>query len=183
MMAKRKQETAAPVPVAVPPSRKKPDMTGVPGEVVSLEGLELSFGFKKASPYDALLLGLVDSPDRAKQALKFNNPRCRPSVYSRARKLGIRVTFAERDGVLYVRVDGRLDEDIRAKRRSAIVAALRAKGCTLTHIKLTNILRDAGDESLDAASVDAILHQMLRTGQIVRGEGATWAVNPAYKGA
>ena len=171
-MALRKAE-----PTVIVHRRRVPDFTGVPGQLASSDEIAgLEFGAKlRKSPYDALLDQLAIAPKGS--ALKFGDLKCRPSIYSRARKKGLRISFAERGGALFVRFDGRDDDDVRATtRRAAILAALKLG--PMSHVKITNKLRDAGDSVLDAAATDAILHQMFKVGQVLRQEGGNWALNP-----
>jgi hypothetical protein len=170
----------AAVEAAPAPKRKAPDMTGVAGELVSIEGMELSFGRgqRKVSPYDALLDQLVAAGKG--QALRFGDRKARTAVGARAKKKGLRVSFAEAGSVLYVRLDGRTEDDMHEYRRQRILSALML-GPT-TSIKLAATLREKGDAAADAQTVDAICGQMARRGEIVKQDGDRWAKNPSHKG-
>src|ERR1035438_3862891 len=92
-------------------TRKAPDFHGVPGELVAMpEGVALSFatGQKKISPYDALLDQLAAAPTKF---LRFTDKRARASLNVRAKKKGLRISFAEDSGMLWVRLDGHVDDD------------------------------------------------------------------------
>ena len=161
------------------PKGVKPDFSGVPGELVGLGDLQLVFGRGgRLSPYDSLLRKLAEAPKG--QVLKFGSKKARASVAIRAKKLGYRVSFAEHQGSLFVRFDGRVDDDIRKQRRDSIAAALRKHG-PLSYIALANKLREGGDDSLNASDVEAIVLQLVKDGSVIRQEGNTWALNPRAK--
>lgn len=161
------------------PKGIKPDFTGVPGELVPIDGLQLSFGRGgRISPYDALLIKLSESAKG--NALKFASVRAKASVAVRSKKLGFRVSFAELGGALYVRYEGRIDEDIRAQRRTAITAVLKKHG-PQSSIAISTLLRGAGDTSLNAGDIELIVLQMLKDGTVLRQEGNMWALNPRAK--
>jgi hypothetical protein len=155
-------------------------MTGVPGEIVSVDGLQLVFGPRaRQSPYDPLLQQLVDAgPGRA---LKFGDARARVALTSRAKKMGLRISFAISGDSLYVRLDGGVTEDVKATRRGRIKEALKFGTQTAMHI--TNHLREKGDSSIDVNLTESILLQMLRTGDLIRQEDGRWKLNPMVKGA
>ena len=149
----------------------KRDMRGVPGQIVSLEGLDLAFGqMVKASSYDPLLNQLAAAGKG--KALKFGDVRAKSSIYARAKKLRLRVSFAVLGSDLYVRLDGRVDDDIKGTRRAGILGALkfgaRAAG------DLLNLLREKGDGTIDLPTVEAILAQMVRGGEVIKQEGGKY---------
>lgn len=83
----------------------RPKFDGIPGQLMQPSEVPtgLLFGAKvHASPYDAKLRELAVAPSGA--ALQFAGLRARPSLYSRARKLNLKVEFAELGGKLYVRI-------------------------------------------------------------------------------
>jgi hypothetical protein len=102
--------------------------------------------------------------------------KAKASVTARAKKLGLRVSFAEQGASLYVRCDGRADDDVKATRRTKILEALRRLG-PMGSIQLAARLRET-DALVDGQIVDAICAQMLRAGEIVRREGGDWAASP-----
>jgi hypothetical protein len=161
-------------PEGAPKRGRKPNTDGVPGELVSLEGLNLVFGTRlKTSPYDPLLDQLVQAGPG--KALRFGDVRAKASVYARAKKRGLRVSFAESAGALYVRFDGSSDADVRKSRRDHIVVALRLG--PMSAIQIAKRLREAGDASVDAQLVEAILGQMLKASEVVkRDNDNTWAM-------
>lgn len=170
---------AAVSPLA-PKKGRRPDFTGVPGEIVSLDGLgDLHWGNKlRGSPYDALLYQLAAAGQG--KALKFGDERARASITVRARKKGYKVSFAVQGGALYVRFDGRVDDDVKARRREQILGALKFGPSAAP--KLASILRGKGDEIVDGQMVVAILVQMQRDGHVIRQEGDNWALNTARRG-
>jgi len=133
----------------------------------------------RGSPYDALLEQLAAAGPG--KGLKFGDVKARASVTVRARKKGMRVSFAVAGDVLYVRFDGRVEDDVHGGRRAAILTALRRGPAN--PITLAVILRANGDANLDGETVVVILAQMARTGEVVRGEGDRWALNPVKKAA
>lgn len=161
--------------------RARPDFSGVPGELVDASVLPagLHWGTKlRGSPYDGLLRQLAEAGTG--KVLKFGNPKARVSVNVRARKLGMRVTCAEADGVLFVRFGGSAGEDLKGSRRERIRGVLKVSaGATPFHV--AKVLRDKGDEHADAQIVEAILTQMARAGEVVRGEGDQWRLNPRQR--
>ena len=101
------------------PKGRRPDMTGVPGVLVDaqLAPVEIVWGNRlRKSPYDPLLHQLAEAG--AGKFLKFPDTRARVSVIARARKLGLKVTCGEQAGALYVRFDGRVEDDVKATRRT-----------------------------------------------------------------
>lgn len=162
-----------------------PNVAGTPGKLTELPAALVFGGLGRISPYDALLLQLEKACDEAKRqsrplpGLEFTDVKAKPSVYARAKKLGYRVAFAEDKGRLYVRFDGLVSDDKKALRRKAIIEVLsKPAGTALKYIEITNRLRAAGDELLEAATVDAILCQMLKTGEVIKTDAAAWRLNP-----
>jgi len=159
------------------PKRKAPDFSGVPGELVALDGLTLHFGKRKVSPYDPLLDQLSLATDAALNAnkpapgLRFTSVQAKASVSARAKLKGLRVSFAETpEGPMYVRIEGRLD--VLEKRGDAIRAML-ASG-PLSTMVITSRLRSNGDDTVDAQGVEAMLSGMMKRGTVIRQEGNTW---------
>jgi hypothetical protein len=154
---------------------KAPDFTGQKGELVSAEGFAaLHWGGRlKTSPYDALLDQLAAAG--AGMLLKFGSVKAKASVYSRAKKKGMRVSFAEQQGTLFVRYDGSAAEDLGQSRRGAIRKQL-ARGPVALH-KLAGALREAGDPTLDSPTLSAILGQMVKAGEVVAREGNEYGLN------
>jgi hypothetical protein len=108
--------------------------------------------------------------------LRFGDVRAKASVYARAQKKGLRVSFAESGGALYVRLDGRKDDDIKAARREKIVQALKG-GVSLNAIRLSVKLREGGDTTIDGQTVEAICAQMVREGSLIKRETGEYAIN------
>jgi hypothetical protein len=158
--------------------RARPNFAGVAGELLPQAPEGLVFGRMKASPYDALLDQLAAAPRAA--ALKFGDVKARSSVALRAKKKGLRVSFNASTGVLYVRFDGRVDDDVRQDRRDKIRGLLGKLG-PLTSIKMANRLRENGDATIDAATAETILLQMMRAGDLVRQEGGAFGLAPGKK--
>jgi hypothetical protein len=150
---------------------------GTPGEIVSIENLNLDFSARlgKKSIYDDLLDKLAAAPKNS--AIRFGDLKCRPSVAVRAKKRGYLIQFAESAGSLYVRITGSASEDLKEVRRQKITAILRQS--PLTYIKVANRLRESGDEMIDAATVERILTQMRKAGEVIVQEGGAYALNPA----
>lgn len=172
-------------PAPAPRKGVRPMLDGVPGEIVSLDGLNLVFGHRlRVSPYDTLLDQLAEATDKAVEAkqprpgLKFGNIRAKASVYSRAKRKGLLVSFAEVGQALYVRLDGHVEENARETRRGKI-RTLLASGQALTHQAIAVKLRESGDATVDAPLVDAILAQMMKAGEVIRQESGAWKLNPA----
>ncbi len=158
------------------PPRKgvNPRFEGVPGELVPIDGLPLCFGRGgHGSPYDPLLDQLAASG--AGQALRFGDVRARSALTARAKKKGMRVSFAQHEGKLYVRYDGSASDDLKQSRRDRILAVLKVPQTAMT---LTQRLREAGDTTVDATIVLAILAQMQRAGDVIEQEGQRWTLNP-----
>lgn len=156
----------------IPEKRARPNFAGVPGELIAADGLDLVFGSRlKVSPYDALLEKLAAAPG---MFLRFPDPRAKASVYLRAKKKGFRLSYAEKEGLLFVRFDGRVDDDVRAKRRLEIMEVLKLGPSS--PIPLANKLRERGDAGVQAGDVETICLQLIKTGELVRQEGNTFAL-------
>jgi len=157
--------------------RKKPNFTGVPGELVDLASVELRPLLKgKKSPYDDLLrkLSTVEGVNRG---LKFGSVRAKNSVLIRAKKLGYRVSlFDDAAGNLYVKFGGFLDtaEVLRGRNREAVRKAL-ANGHPLSPIAIASWCRENGAPDMDAGLAKVILSQMKATGEAIEDEiKGTW---------
>lgn len=177
-----KQTATKTAPVAI---RRKPDFTGTPG-ILTTEVQGLKFGYRvRTSPYDSLLEMLVKSTEDwdtgrrsgPRPVLKFGDIKAKPSLYARSKKLLIRVAFAETADGLYVRYEGRVDEESREKRRVSILAILKP-GTAFSYIEIANKLRAQGDTTVDAGTVDAIMLQLMKAGKVVRQDGGAWRIKP-----
>jgi hypothetical protein len=177
---KKDRRIMAKASAVLPPKKGRvPNMAGVAGELVALDGLDLQFGgMRKASPYDALLDQLAAAGPG--KLLRFGDERAKPAIYSRSKKKGYKVSFAVSGGALFVRFDGSVDDDVKARRREQILGTLLFGASTPP--KLAALLREKGDTTVDGQGVAAILAQLARTGEVVKGEGEQWALNPARKG-
>lgn len=166
----------------------RPNTAGVAGALVSIAEIALEFGRStKNSPYDALLDELATATDAANEknqprpGLRFDDARAKPSIYARAKKKGLRVVFAiGADGALYVRMEGRDTDQVKAQRRDAIRKML-VPGTALTYIQIANKLRADGDAMIDAATVDAIMLQLMKAGDVIRQDGGAWKSAPLRK--
>ena len=163
-----------------------PDMKGTPGTFLEAIPAGIVFAPKgRVSPYDALLIKLRDACEGPRAAgapkpgLVFDDAKAQTSLYVRAKKMGIRVSFAMEAGKLYVRYDGRIGDDDKTKRRAAILNLLARSPGPMKYIAITNQLRAAGDELLEAGLVDSILMQLMKAGEVIRIEGGAWKLNPA----
>jgi hypothetical protein len=164
---------------AVPAKRAAPDMSGVPGTLVSLDGLDIDFAkWNRASPYDALLEKLVNAPPNS--ALLFaNGLRARASICARAKKKGLIVGLAEKGPDLYVKFIGRVEDNEKESRRKKIKQLLRLG--PLNCIQIATKLREGGDGVVDAQLVDTILAQMQKAGDVIRQEGGNCRLVPGAK--
>ena len=70
----------------------------------------------KTSPYDPLLRELILHPN---DFLEFDDTRAQSSIAVRAKKLDLRVSFAHENGKLYVKLEGRTDDQVRTQRRAS----------------------------------------------------------------
>lgn len=162
-------------PVAVPANSKKgkkPDMSGVPGELVGMPAFELRWGGGKISPYDGLLEKLAAAGPG--QLLKFGDARAKTSLWSRSRKLGMKLMYAEHEGSMYVKFAGWAPDSERGKQivRAKIMEVLQTN--PRTEIQLAVELRKQGLTDMDAATAGAILKQMEQLGQTSRKADGTW---------
>jgi hypothetical protein len=173
-----KQASPAGSTTGKPKKGVMPRLDGVPGELVSLEDLALVLNFSskktRVSPYDPLLDQLAESGPG--KVLKFCDVRARISLIARAKKKGLRLSFAESGTDLYVRCDGRPIEDVRASRRTAILKILNTGPHKLSRI--TAVLREAGDLAIDMSLALLILSQMEKAGEVIHQEGDQWAKSP-----
>ena len=171
----------------------RPDVHGVPGELAPLPS-DLLFGSRlRQSPYDGLLQQLkaatlawkdTEPCVGAQPGLVFGEMRARTSLAVRAKKLGLRISFAEKGAKLYVRLDGVEGDQTRHIRHARIVAALTNAPHSLAAI--TKKLRERGDTLVDMQMTEAILGGMAKTGEVIRRESApglpaTYALNPSYR--
>jgi hypothetical protein len=163
-------KTAAPKPA----TRKAPDFSGVAGKLVEAP-TDLHFGARagRGSPYDALLEQLAASKGKV---LEFGDTRARPSVYARAKKLGLRVLFAESGNTLYVKFGGWAPDSERWK--ALVRAAIREVVTTQprNEIQIAVALRATGVNDVDAGTVGAILKQMEQSGDVQRQRDGSWAM-------
>jgi hypothetical protein len=151
-------------------TRKAPDFSGVPGELIKLsDDSDVSFGRKlRGSPYDPLLIRLRDAGSG--HALKFGDARARTSVAARARKLDIDILCGEKDGVLYVKLAGAAQElpsplaDARKTNRHLVMEAIRAGKKTPAAIAAW--IRDNGNPTMDAGIVTSILGNLQKDGSV-----------------
>jgi len=170
--------------------RRKPDFRGVQGTVVAgdvvagLEGRGLLWTGRgqRISPYDAQLADLKQRTVQAvakgepAPALEFPERRAEAALRARAKRLDLRLVFADFEGRMYVRLDG-IQGDPAVARRKNIAAALKKYG-PLPVQRLTGQLREDGDETLDAATVTLILHQMSKAGDVLQQDGGAWRLAP-----
>ena len=166
------KEVAKTVSVGMGRKGRVPDVKGVPGKVIQLPA-GLTFGSRaRQSPYDPLLREVETAAPGS--GLEFGDPRARASVIIRAKKLGLKVEFAEQDGKLYVRLAAA--QDTRTARHDAILALLRLGPST--PIKIASVLREKGDTVADGQIVVAALGQMERNNLVIKLTGAEWGLNP-----
>jgi hypothetical protein len=92
----------------------------------------------------------------------------------------MRISYPTIDGALYVRLDGSAEADSRQTRRAAILLALKTG--PMAAMRLSNMLFNQGDKSVDVHLVEAVLTQMLRAGEVVHQEGGDWAIAPRARG-
>jgi hypothetical protein len=154
-------------------ARKVPDFSGVPGELVKVDGVELTWGTRnRKSPYDALLRQLTAAEPG--MALKFGSERAWASVLVRARKLNIRVEPAFADGVLYVRLAPTTSnpEEERAERHAAVLRAVKSR--PMTHYEIGAWLRTNERISLDAPLIESVLRQLSAAGKVELRPDGKW---------
>lgn len=152
------------------PARKMPDMSGVPGELISIDAVPpgILFGGKRQSPYDKLLLQLQAQPDKL---LRFGDAKAYASLHARAKKLSIGIEMGVSDNLLFVRMK-EFHGERAAKRRADILVILKP-GTSLPAPGIAAKLREMGDTA-DGGMVSVILEQMVRTGEVIKQEGGTW---------
>ncbi len=156
---------------------------GVPGTIVS-EPDGVIWGERKPpkeSPYDKPLqelLAKTETWQRTKNGprpvLLFGDLRARASLIIRSKKLKMRVVYAITPEGLFVRYEGRVDENVMLTRRESIKRLLASTKQALSHIQITNELRRAGDLTAEASGIELILTQMLRGAEVVKQEGGLW---------
>lgn len=180
----------APSPIVEAKQRKRPDFSGVPGELCDLPA-DLPWGVSgRTSPYNPLLDQLTVATEKwnagekktPQPGLCFGSIKARAAVGAQGKKRGLKLSFVEAGGKLYVRLDSTAAGDKKSARRTTILQSLRIHG-SQNAIQLSAKLRAAGDASIDAGGVEAICVQMSRDGLIYRGEGDVWAPNPVKKAA
>jgi hypothetical protein len=188
-----------------PSTRKRPDFTGVPGQIVlssdpAAQGLQFGLG-GRISPYDEMLRELaarmqeyhaaLEANATSKPAklvdpipipyLRFPNLKPKHAVAMRARKLGIKISFAVKDDQLWIRCNGSEASDTRARREKAILACLTTG--PRSAIAVAAYLRERGDELIDGPIAEGILLMLLKRGQVIRQEGNSFALKPGARSA
>lgn len=160
------------------PARKKPDFSGVPGEIVNASNLPLEWGTRiKRSPYDPLLRQLQAAPPGS--ALKFGAVKAWGTVSLRARKLGIKIEQAIDGDVLYVRIsqappDPNAERD---RRHEAVRKALsKAPG---NPIQIAALARQQSNIDLSGPQAEVILMQLSRAGEAELKDGRWYPVRAA----
>ncbi len=162
----------------------KPDMRGVPGVMIDELPDGVMFGVKnKVSPYDVLLRQLVAAP--AGKFLRFDDLRARASVYTRAKKLGIKVLFGEQGNTLYVMIAKAdlADEGVTEKQpppitnKDRVLAAIGDKRCTPGEI--LTWMRSNGAGGVGITQVDDLLNILVRERKI-RNVSGTRDETPRY---
>jgi len=177
-----------------PSKGTRPNFNGVPGCIVASDALPegLDFAAKRAriSPYDGLLEKLLEAPKNS--ALKFGDLRARASIIIRARKKGLRVVFAERGSELYVRIDGFIDSNDKAKAtlKNAAPATLPSKPSDQIEQAVLRAMavgfsnpqtiadhaRKNGTIIIGVAPIQSALIRMEING-LVRRDGSQWKMN------
>lgn len=159
------------------------DFSGTPGGLVDAgeEPQGVAWGGKtRKSPYDALLRQL-EAAGEGKRLL-FRDVKARTSVAVRARKLGIKVLIGEDSaGQLWVKLAAAADDPVGAVRREKILGCLKFGASDAIHLAVA--LREKGDLTVDGETVNAILGQMARSGEVIAQEGGKYRLNPARKAA
>jgi hypothetical protein len=174
----------APVPIK---TRKAPNFTGVPGEIVSAEEirhLNLNFETRKPSkhsPYDDLIRKLVDAGEG--KFLLFKETRAHVAVRMRAKKLGFVLAFAEAAGHLYVKYVGRIDQQKFSQRKDNCYFLLKKYGPSTPARVAAKLREDLSDDLADAAAADLMLLELVREGRAIKPDGGKniFAANPAWK--
>jgi hypothetical protein len=152
----------------------RPNFDGVDGIMLAARDVPSAVMFGSSgrkSPYDAKLRQLVEAGDSS--VLCFGDTRARASVWSRAKKLGIKIECGEHANKLYVRllkasaapdapsVKTAVVADVKVRNRSAILDALRRSITTPEAIAAD--LRTKG-HNLDAPIVRSMLKSMQSDG-------------------
>lgn len=165
-------------PVSKPTRGVRPNFTGVPGELIKVSEVpaDLTFSVRKlhTSPYDPLLRQLQDADPG--HVLCFGDERARPSVIARAKKLSLKVEFADHAGKLYVRlipsatapaheasVKTQVVQDKKTVNRALVMGQLRAGKVTPEAIAAG--MRSEG-ASIDAPTVRSMLNAMKTEGTV-----------------
>lgn len=146
----------------------------VTGQIVAAEGLNLEFGAAgRKSAYDDLLNRLIEAAPG--HVLKFADTRCRATVAARAKKLGLRVLFAESAGALYVQIS-RVEPKALTRTtkltladavRRVVSEAPRTNGEVFDHVR--QILPDAV-----RGSVDATLSNLRDKNEVAKKDDLKW---------
>lgn len=137
----------------VGPERSAPDTTITP--------------VKRGFQYRELLERLLDSPKNS--VLRVKNVGIRYAFEKQARALGYQAVFAQRDGWLYVKIGGVLNEERRRSgdgvngAHKSVLKALATAPMTATEV--ARILRS------DSASCEAILSHLVEGGFVERDDG------------
>lgn len=174
-MARGVKKTAAPAAVPkVKAARRKPDFSGVPGQVVDVAARPIEWGPRtRRSPHDGLLSDLlVAGPNKA---LEFADPRAWASVSVRARKMGIKVEAAVVDGKLLVRVAPRQErtpEELREARHTAVLAALKATPANA--LAIAAWVRAHCEIDISGPQTESILGQLSRAGKVAMRADGHW---------
>lgn len=173
----------------------KPRFEGVAGVLLQPSETpdDLIFGHTlRVSPYDAKLRELSGAPSGA--LLVFDSIRAKASLYGRAKKLNVKVEFAESAGKLYVRMVpmstasasasdktvGSLQQEFvnekRARNHGAILAAMRAGKKTPEAIAAA--IRPEIPHA-DGVTVRSMLQQMAKDRKVTLAKVSpeTWEVN------
>lgn len=175
--------SAATKKAIAPTKGVRPDFHGVAGRLVVAPDPALVFGERasKGSPYDVLLEELLQATLRAETggghppALEFDDVRAKPSLVARGKKKGMKLVFAEKDGKLFVRVTGQMDA---VEKRVAEIRRLILHAGPMPKMILLGKLRGAGDSTVDASGLDALLVKLVRQGELVEQEGGKFKVVP-----
>ena len=122
---------------------------------------------KRRSPYRELLERLLDSPKNS--VLRVKNVGTRHAIRKQARLLGYEAVFAQRDGFLYIKIDGVLNQEphLTGRRAAAVQkSVLEALAhAPMTATEVARILRS------DSASCEAILSSLVKAGWVERDDG------------
>jgi hypothetical protein len=145
------------------PKQKRRILPAVPFHVIDASAVDAAFEEAsrkrgKESPYRNALIGLISTPTKA---LCFEDVKARGPVYLHARKLKLKILFAEVGGKLYVK----LDQDSGATAivrdmirempltKREIVAQLTARG--LLDVKVDEELRTLSDSGFIVLGSDS----------------------------